>query len=319
LLIGSDGEALLFLKREFPEQEFIEMPSYNVRYPYKNMTLNMAIQLPGFLSTIRKENLYVQEIISKYNVSAIVSDNRYGLYSSKVPTVFITHQTTILNQNPLIAILVNRLNLFFLKKFDSIWIPDFDTENNLSGELGHKLKLPSIRYIGPLSRLEKTEQSLDYDIVAVLSGPEPQRTFFEQKLIAQLAALKLKSILIQGKTDLKNQRSFYNDNLEILPFADAETLSGLIKGAKLFISRSGYSTLMDLAKLGPKKLLLIPTPGQTEQEYLAKNMQERGFALVQKQSELNVKKAWEGRKAFKSFFMESQSDLLEVAVEKFLI
>jgi uncharacterized protein (TIGR00661 family) len=169
-----------------------------------------------------------------------------------------------------------------------------------------------------LSRLKKTEQSLDYDIVAVLSGPEPPRTFFEQKLIAQLAALKVKSILVRGKTDLKNQRSFYNDNLEILPFADAETLSGLIKGAKLFISRSGYSTLMDLAKLGSKKLLLIPTPGQTEQEYLAKNMQERGFALVQKQSELNLLKALEEKKTTKPFFFESDADLLRDAVGDFL-
>jgi len=278
----------------------------------------MAIQLPGFLSTIRKENLFVQEIISNHNVSAIVSDNRYGLYSNKIPSVFITHQTTILNQNPLIAILVNRLNLFFLKKFDSIWIPDFDTENNLSGELGHKLKLPSIKYIGPLSRLEKSEKSLDYDIVAVLSGPEPQRTFFEQKLNSQLAGLKLKSILVQGKTGQRNQQRHFNENLEILPFADAETLSGLIKGAKLFITRSGYSTLMDLAKLGSKKLLLIPTPGQTEQEYLAKNMQERGFALVQKQSELNLLKAREEKKTTKPFFFESDADLLRNAVGDFL-
>nr|MBP6558208.1 glycosyltransferase [Flavobacterium sp.] len=55
----------------------------------------------------------------------------------------------------------------------------------------------------------------------------------------------------------------------------------------MVLCRSGYTTVMDLAKL-EKKAFFIPTPGQFEQEYLAKRYKRNGIAPYAKQDEFRI-------------------------------
>jgi predicted glycosyltransferase len=316
VVIGSDNEALWFLKNEFSELESIELPSYNVRYKYSNMFLNIAPQLPKLLRILSIERNFLGHIIKSQKIDAVISDNRYGLYSDKIPTVFLTHQLNIRISNPLISAAINNLNRFYLKKFDFVWIPDSERGANLSGELGHGMHLDKIRYIGPLSRLDNSlEANTNYDIVAILSGPEPQRTYFENILKAQLLKMPQKSLLIRGCPNCETETGV---NPEIKAFANAEEIAKLMKGAKLLILRSGYSSLMDMAKVEAKHILLVPTPGQTEQEYLAERLVDQGHIMTQKQSDIDIENAWNAKENFTGFNALFTSEHLTNAVAEFL-
>lgn len=317
VIIGSDNESLQFLKRYFPNLEFIELPSYNVRYKYSNMFLNIATQLPTLIKVVTKERRFLNHIIKDNKIEAIISDNRYGMFSEKIPSVFISHQLSIIIPNAAVSYLVNRLNKHYLNKFDKIWVPDFEDEPNLSGILGHNAFTGKIIYIGPLSRLNPDiVADKHYDIVALLSGPEPQRSYFEKVLLEQLSTMNLKTLIVQGRTDSRDKKSI--NSVSFKPFADENDVAALLKGANMIIARSGYSTIMDMAKIGVRKVLLVPTPGQTEQEYLAKKLAAQGAVISQQQHEINIEKAWNDITELKGIFSTFNHSLLTKAVSELL-
>jgi predicted glycosyltransferase len=274
--------------------------------------------LPKLLQVLSLERRFLNRIIKSIKIDALISDNRYGLYNKTIPTVFLTHQLKIQIPNLLINAWVNSMNRHYMQQYSFVWVPDFAGADNLSGELGHGLSLPAVRYIGPLSRLETTVEPIDdYDIVAILSGPEPQRSYFEKKLKQQMLALPLKSLLVQGLPQKENllQRE---GALTIQPFADSKQIAALMRGAKLLVARSGYSSLMDMAKMGIKPLLLVPTPGQTEQEYLAKKLATSGAVLYQQQAELDLQAAWHKRDTVSGLCCSYSAQFLERAVTELL-
>lgn len=316
-IIGSDGEAAEFLKGIFPELQHVEMPSYKVRYESSNMYLNMAKQLPSLLITLKKERSFTRQIIDKYKIQGIISDNRYAVHNNSIPTVFLGHQLNIKITNFFVSKLINNFNRQFLSKFDKIWVPDFEDENNLSAELSRGFKHKDLSFIGPLSRLnDEVAANYNYKIVAVLSGPEPQRTYFENSLKSQLQALEIPSLIVRGivKTGVDEKIGQFS----IKNFASEAELASLIKGAELYIARSGYSTLMDLAKIGSEALLLVPTPGQTEQEYLADRLRKSSAALVQQQRKLDIRSAWDNRKTVNGLVKTYNHGLLTNAICTFL-
>jgi uncharacterized protein (TIGR00661 family) len=286
VVIAADNRPLEFLKKEFPSLEFIKFPGFNVRYPAKgNMVLKMASSTPDFLLKIISEHLRLRKISKQHHISGIISDNRFGLSHPKIPAVFITHQVNIIS--PILEKQVNILNRFFINRYQECWIPDNEGEDNISGKLSQRrVELPRIRYIGPLSRFKKAEEESEskYDIAAVLSGPEPQRTIFETKLIAALEKKALKSILIRGVTE--SEQWYRKGNLEIRSYADTKTLQSILESSELIITRPGYSTIMDLAAL-KKKAVFVPTPGQTEQEYLGKYLSDKGMGTLVDQESFN--------------------------------
>ena len=316
-IIGADGNAALFLKEIFPQLNFVVLPDYKVQYKYDNMLLNIALQLPSLISTLKKERIICRQIVKEYKIQGIISDNRYGLAQDGIPSVFVGHQLNIKVPGLLISKAVNYQNHKLLAKFDSIWVPDTNSPDNLSAELSRDFKHSNIRFIGSLSRLNPdVEPQMGYKIVAVLSGPEPQRTYFEKILTAQLIEMDIPSLLIRGI--LKKEDDVQFGKLRIKNFADENEMASLIKGAELFISRSGYSTIMDLAKLKSGPLLLVPTPGQTEQEYLANRFSNNGAALSQQQNKLNIKFAWENRTMLSGLYADSTNTLLKEALNDFL-
>ena len=186
-VIASDGKALEFLKKEFPELEFIELPSYNISYSKKGSHLKLKLlkDAPKILKAIKTEHNIVQDLIVKNNIYGIISDNRFGVYSKKVPSVYITHQLNVLSGNT--TFISTKLHQKTIKKFDECWVPDFKKNYSLSGVLGHSENpLIPTKYIGALSRFSKMSLQTKYDLMVLLSGPEPQRGLLEQKLFKEL-------------------------------------------------------------------------------------------------------------------------------------
>lgn len=297
ITIASDGASLSLLKSVFPELPYINLPAYDVKYPNSSMVVNMGFQLPKIASAIRSERRMVHNWIEKNEVDIIISDNRYGCYHSSTENIFISHQLNL--QVPFSSV-VNRLHANMVNEFSRIWIVD-DANRALSGNLSDPKWLSAdieISYLGAQSRLDKMACDNKYEIAAILSGPEPQRTFLEEELCKKLARSNLKSILVQGSKSAEQIIS--NDNLEIIPFADAPLLSKIICSSEMMICRSGYSTIMDLAKLGGNALF-VPTPGQTEQIYLAKRLQYQKLAQYQKQGKIDIEHAWSQKIDFSGF------------------
>ncbi|HMC01452.1 MAG TPA: glycosyltransferase [Flavobacteriaceae bacterium] len=290
-IIASDGAALLLLKKEFPELTCIELPSYNITYSktHKSFRLKLLKQLPKLLKTIKKENNFVNKIVDDYNIDGIISDNRFGVYNSKVPSVYMTHQLNVLSGNT--TWLTTKMHQFVMNKFDECWIPDYENGFNLSGTLGHINDShfnTKLKYIGPLSRLKKEPLDCAFDLLVLLSGPEPQRTLLEDKLMKELNDFNGKILFVKGIFEDKQakverkQFTFYN-------YMETEDLEKAINQSELIITRSGYSTIMDLAKLN-KKAFFIPTPRQYEQEYLASYLKGLKLAPCCSQDDFKIEK-----------------------------
>lgn len=290
VLLASDGGAMRLLEAEFPNLSVIEIPSYRIRYEYSNMVRNIAWQLPRITYAIRAEHRAVEKLVQEHDIHGIISDNRYGCFNAKVSSIILTHQLHLRVPNSFLQWGANRMLRRALRQFDIVWAPDVATTPNLSGELSHGEPIvhPNTRFIGPLSRLQPGQGSTEYDVAVVLSGPEPQRTYLEQRLLEQAMLLPYKFIFVQGKTQAKKHH-YAADNVEVVSYLTSYELNQVLLASDVIVCRSGYSSIMDLAALG-RKALLIPTPGQTEQEYLAAYFAHQHTFLVQKQDEINLDK-----------------------------
>ncbi|MEI7587246.1 glycosyltransferase [Runella sp.] len=288
--LASDGTALELLKAEFPHLPALELPSYRIRYGHGNMVLNIGRQLPRIIYAVRSEQWVTERLIQEHQIQGIISDNRYGCFSPKTPSVLLTHQINLKIPNKLLEWSANRVLRLVLAKFNAIWIPDTPEAPGLSGALSHGAsRHPDVCYIGILSRMEKYQKADEYEVAIVLSGPEPQRSFLENKLLEQAIDLPGRCIVVRGKTNTK-EHYFAAEHIEVVSYLTARDLNEVLLSSKVVVCRSGYSSIMDLAVLG-KKALLIPTPGQTEQEYLADFWAEQGYFLVQEQEKIDLEAA----------------------------
>jgi uncharacterized protein (TIGR00661 family) len=288
VLLGSDGAALIFLRKEFPSLSFIELPSYNIVYPNKgkHFKWKMFLNLPAIQKAILSEKKIVRELVSEAKVDGIISDNRFGVRNNKVPSVFITHQLNVLTGCT--TFLSSKLHQKAINKFNQCWVPDIDSEKNISGKLG-RLKKPndSIQYIGPLSRFQKKKLPIKNDILALISGPEPQRTFFENELIEAFRLSEKSIVLVQGVVE-EVQKKQTIGKIRVVNFMLSAELEKTINESEVVVSRSGYTTILDLTIMD-KKAFFIPTPGQYEQLYLAKRLKNLGIAPSCKQENFHLK------------------------------
>ncbi len=270
-IIASDGDALIYLQKEFPNLESLKLPSYNISYA-KNLKWSLFLQLPKIIKAVQKEQQLITDFIAKNNdVVGLISDNRFGVRSNKVTSVYITHQLTILSGWS--TIFTSKIHQNIIKKFDECWIPD--TENSqFSGKLSSpKIENINKKYIGVLSRFEKKEIEKSIDILIILSGIESQRISLEKKILQEFKNYSKNVVLIQGKVENQQKISVKN-GVKIYNFVLSDELEILIHQTELVICRSGYSSIMDLAVL-EKKAFFIPTKHQTEQEYLAKYLAKK--------------------------------------------
>ena len=297
VIIAADGRPMHLLSSEFPDLEMVRFAGYNIKYPkYLPMSISMLLQLPKILIGIKKEQSILNQIIDDYKIDGVISDSRFGLFTKKVPCVFITHQLQI--QSPYFSDLIKDFNYKYINKFDACWVMD-DEKINLAGDLSKPRILPrNTTYIGAQSRFEKSEMDKKYDFLAIVSGPEPQRTILEKGLIKALKNRKEKSLIVLGKPEMNTNKQI--GSLSVKSHLNASELNKVILQSDLIICRPGYSTVMDLAKL-EKKAFFIPTPGQTEQEYLAENFMSKGICYSQKQSDFNFELALKKNKDYTGF------------------
>lgn len=297
VMVASDGNQLILLQTEFPDIRFIRLPGYNITYGRKiPVGLKVIADLPRLLYLVASEHRQIKKLVKTHSIDLVISDNRYGLWNRSIYTVFITHQVNIIPPPALILFspLLRMATRFFMKHYNETWIPDVDGDLNLSGKLSHGRKLPgNTKFIGLLSRFDKTEKSPEtgrrYEIVAIVSGPEPQRSIFEEKLLAKLPVDGKQCLLIRGIPGDTRIKPLKN-GLDVADHLNTGEFGAILASKPLVICRAGYSTLMDIAFTG-NKAILVPTPGQTEQLYLADNLDKSGIYVACKQYNFNLSEA----------------------------
>lgn len=296
--IATDGPQEALLKNEFPDLDFIKLPGYQIRYSRSRGWLPIKImqQLPGLFSIVQREHRWLQKVIEQYNIQLVISDNRYGLWSNKVPSIFITHQLTIKAPYRWLESLIRKINYRYINRFTACWVPDMKEHGGLASVLSHPIALPRIpiHYMGLLSRFEKTTEGSSTHISIILSGPEPQRSLLEQKIVEQLSGINEQIVLIRGLPG-STEKLLLPPHVQSFNHLETGALQQVLMQSKLVITRSGYTSMMELMHL-QIKTVLVPTPGQTEQEYIAEKLSERGFAIMMNQSDFNLAKAIEAAK-----------------------
>lgn len=293
VLIGAEGKQAALLREEFPALTILPLPGYGIRYTAgaRGFGLKMAAQLPKIRRAIRREHHWLRALAETCKLDAVISDNRFGLHLPGIPSVIMTHQ--LLVKSPFGGVTekwLQKINYHYLEQFDRCWVVDFEGENNLAGALSHPEKLPGmpVSYLGALSRFTpKKEEDIRRDLLAVISGPEPQRSFLEELLLKQICASGYTALIVTGKPGEQEKRSV-TPAVDVVNHLNSGALNEAILQSQTVICRSGYTSIMDLIKLR-KKAILIPTPGQPEQEYLGSYLMKKGylFAVSQHQFKLD--------------------------------
>lgn len=287
VIIAADGICLKYLKERFPNLITEEISGYNIRYSNKYLALDMLCQLPKIISGIRNEHCEIEALVKKHIIDVIISDNRYGVYSKLCKSYFITHQLNI--QAPIFQKLINLINHFFIKKFDDCWVPDLKGKINLTGNLTESKTSFNTKFIGPLSRFwdQKSSINKEYDCLIMISGPEPKRSIFEKELLKTLPVSKFNKVgIISPKLFYEG---FSSNFIDVFPQLSDSDFHSLINKSSLLITRPGYTTIMDLLYINTNPFL-IPTKGQTEQEYLAEYYHKKGWANFSTEDNFNWNK-----------------------------
>jgi predicted glycosyltransferase len=294
IIIGSGEEHISFFRNEMPGTTCIDFrgfkPVYSGIFP---QYLTLLLKTPIILYHIVREHIHLKKIIRQYSIDIVISDNRFGLWNRNITSVYVTHMPLIPFPKPFrflefIGIILHRS---FIKKYTFCYIPDLPGEVNVSGRLSHGMKLPlNVRYIGILSRFENNlsaspESRKSEHNTVVLSGPEPQRNILKQKLVLLLKDKKPDTFILGGKPALKREINI-SGNITYYNHLPVSEMAEMMRSSIAVITRSGYTTIMELISLSCSALL-IPTPGQTEQEYLAEYLAEKGWFLTVPQRKLN--------------------------------
>lgn len=292
VIIASGGPQLTLLRAEFPGTECIEIPGYGIRYSAKKggLVRRLIFRIPAILLRIRRENAWLKNFCRQRRIDAIISDNRYGFYHKKIWSVFITHQLFIqTGMGERVNRLLLRLHYFFIERFSECWVPDGEEPFSLARLLSHPPWAPAIpvRCTGILSRFQRSAAVISNPLLILISGPESARTDFENKVLEELGNYQGAAVMVRGLPDGKEEKIIQDKRIVIFNHLVSGQLSELINRSAIVISRSGYSTIMDLARLG-KKAVLVPTPGQPEQEYLARELDKKKWALLVSQDAFNL-------------------------------
>ena len=322
VILAASGAGKKVLQQEFPDLEMLHLPGYEIEYASTGwgLALKIVAQIPKLLAAIQSEEEWLQTLVSERRITAVISDNRYGLHHPQVRSVFITHQLRIQAPVKLAEDVLQDMNFRYIGQFDECWVPDTAGETNLAGELSHPSAWPQppVHFIGPLSRFaEQPELSGGSYLLILLSGPEPQRTLLEEKLLQDLETYTGPVVFVRGLPGGADAISV-GENVTVYAHLPAAEMEKIILGASLVIARCGYSTVMDLAAL-KKRSILIPTPGQTEQEYLATHLMKMNFAFCVAQNKCRLENVLTLAEQFSyRAFAAGGNSSLSVRVENFL-
>lgn len=276
VVLGGTGESLQLLHKHFPELTTVELAPLRLQYSKGNSQVGALFRaMPKMMRFMWQNRKRVKRVVQQMGIEMIISDNCFGVYYPDCKNIYVTHQLHICLPKgwKWLEPLASRVHARLYKDYQQVWVPDNEKGKVLSGILGHPTKIDKrVQYVGPLSRFSSkpsTVKSSQYDVVVVLSGLEPQRSIFEDELVNRFTDSDKRVLIVRGKVSEPNVRITHN-NITLVSSLDDESLQNVLYGAELIIARSGYSTIMDLWALGLlDKAELHPTPGQSEQEYLA--------------------------------------------------
>ena len=281
VVLGGDGDSLIWLYRHFPSLRFVELAPLDLRYSRSKSQVGAILRaLPKLIRFSWMDHILVNRLVEQEHFDLIVSDNRFGLWTKKVKSVYLTHQLTIAMPRfwRWLEPLACGLHKWVYTHYNEVWVPDYEDERKaLAGRLSHPKRLQkNVQYIGPLSRFQrvesrksKVERLISYHTVCVLSGLEPQRSIMEEELLRRYNDSKERVLIVRGKVT-EPYVMLQHRKISLVPWLKDEALAQALQEAEHIICRSGYSSVMDLHILGvSNKTEWIPTPGQPEQEYLA--------------------------------------------------
>jgi len=295
IFIGAGEKHNALFRAELTGVEFIDFPGFSPSYSkHLPQYLAMLLKTPVLLFHIIKEHRMLKQIIKDHDINIVISDNRFGLWNNTITTVYVTHLPRI----PLPGLWKIlewagvALHRWIIRKYDHCLIPDVPGTPNLSGKLSHDVNLPgNVKYIGILSRFDSGSPgtgnfNFSHNTV-ILSGPEPQRSIFKKKITEALKNSEIPTVILEGRPEKKVQVE-KDGNFIFYSHMPTPEMSELINTSDFIITRSGYTTIMDLVYL-KRSALLIPTPGQTEQEYLAEYLSGKGWFRTITQKEISEK------------------------------
>jgi uncharacterized protein (TIGR00661 family) len=290
VIVGAEGGQAALLKQAFPQISILDLRGYRIQYSRNPQLLAFKIltQLPKIWKAIAYEQKWLKQTIQTHKIDLVIADNRYGMHSNQIPSVFITHQLTIKAPFKWLEQLLQKINYRFINRFSMCWVPDMEGKLNIAGALSHPTQLPKtpVQYINLLSRFTPTNTAQKFDACILLSGPEPQRTVFEHLMMEEVKKMKENFLIVRGKP-LEKSIPFVANHVQVHNHLNATELALAIQQSECVVCRSGYSTLMDLLAL-KKKMILIPTPGQTEQEYLAYKLSKDQMAVSSIQQHIDL-------------------------------
>ena len=292
VVVFCDKKAETIINEEFPQIEIILISGYNISYSKKPSLFLLKIigQLPKIIRRIQNEKRVVENYARAHQIDLIISDNRFGFRNKKIKSVIISHQLLIKTGFSWLDSFVQKINYFFINQFDECWIPDHEEDGGLAGELSHPIKKPTIpiRYLGVLSRFIPLHIPPKIKLTVLLSGPEPQRTILENIIINQLSNFKAAIVIVRGLPNQKEKLTINQSNITQFNHLNKAALNELLCQSEQILARAGYSTIMDLVVLN-KKAILIPTKGQTEQEFLARHLSNHPLFVFEEQDKLDLK------------------------------
>lgn len=292
--IATSGDSLIFLQKQFPKVCFIELPDYSIKYN-KGLPvwLSVFFQIPKILFSINKERNLIKHLHNKHPFKEIISDNRYGVYVKGIKNSIVCHQLNLLTSKNLFSRIINSIHFSLLNKFDNILVPDYpELVQRISGLMSEKTS-DKVRFINPQSYLSVNNTvGKNKTILIFLSGLEPYRSILENKLLEVVQSPFLKDYTINCiGGSLNNTLNHKYKSINYKSFLVGNDLTNEIENASVIIARSGYSTIMDIHQLTKKRIILIPTPGQTEQEYLANYLSNKfSYFYTIRQKEISEKK-----------------------------
>lgn len=301
VVLAAEGAGSILLKQEFPHLQILPLDGYRVRYSQSKKTFAISIffQLPKITAAINREHKWLQKTAKAHNIDAVISDNRLGLYLKDFPCIYITHQLNIITGYSWLNRLVQKVHYKFINYYNACWVPDVAHSKNLAGNLSHPVVLPTIpvSYCGVLSRFsDSNPEPIISSLLVILSGPEPQRSLFESLLIPQLKNFDGSVVLVRGLPGSDSTIQINSDTI-VFNHLPAATLEQYVHGATMIIARSGYSTVMDITA-AKRNAILVPTPGQTEQEYLATYLKQQGRFYSENQQDFLLGESLEKAKHF---------------------
>jgi UDP:flavonoid glycosyltransferase YjiC (YdhE family) len=314
----------------FPELKQVTAPSYNIVYPKHgfNMGLWLLKNSAHLNKVIAYEHHYAEEMVRLHGYDLLLSDNRFGFYSKKARSIYMTHQCRIAFP-PLLSCLEGigiRWHRSVMKHFDQVWIPDLEQGPGYAGMLSHVDGIPvPAKFVGPLSRFSElisgtgtaTETGMqDLNVLAVVSGVEPARSQFENSLKEVLAQVPGNHAVILGKP-AAGQKSWTEGNICFYNHLKTEEFAHMVGRARWVISRGGYSTVMDMAVLGAQ-CIFVPTPGQYEQVALARELSRKKYAVHIPAKKFGLQSLMQTMKTQVALPKPPRENLLPLAVQEVL-